>query len=102
MPCFSLKACRRSARGWLAMIEPSGTSLRSRTPAMIASAMTPAPTTLRVEDRNGLIGGIVRATLHLQGMLGVPAKDESESTPRYPEAAMRPTEVGAQRPRIDG
>jgi two-component system response regulator len=38
----------------------------------------------------------------LEGIVGVPAQDESASGPRYAEAAMRPTEVGAQRPTNDG
>jgi len=38
------------------MIDPDGTSWRSSTPAMMASAITPAPTTLRVDSRSGLTG----------------------------------------------
>ena len=43
------------------MIEPAGTRLRASTPEMIASAMTPAPTTLSVEARSGLIVGLYEA-----------------------------------------
>src|SRR3981081_230415 len=42
---------------------PAATSLRSRTPAMIASAITPAPMTPSVDPRSGLICGLYELDL---------------------------------------
>jgi hypothetical protein len=42
---------------------PAVSSLRSRTPAMMASAITPAPTTLSVDPRSGLICGLYELDL---------------------------------------
>src|SRR3981189_3893903 len=48
---------------------PAAARLRARTPAMIASAITPAPTTPRVEPRRGLICGLYELDLNLPELL---------------------------------